>query len=46
MGAEYTPDMVKAEIKATQDSLGDNYVGFMLWNPFNVYTQGAIIKPD
>lgn len=44
MGAYYTADMVKAEIKATQDALKENYVGFMLWNPSNVYTQGAIKK--
>lgn len=46
MGAEYNADMVKQEIKATQDSLGDNFSGFMLWNPSNVYTQDAILKPN
>lgn len=46
MGAKYTADMVKAEIKATQDALGADYNGFMLWNPSNVYSQGAIIKPN
>jgi hypothetical protein len=44
MGAEYTSDMVKQEIKATQDSLGNNFVGFMLWNPENIYTQDAVAK--
>jgi hypothetical protein len=44
MGAEYNADMVKQEIKATQDSLGDNFNGFMLWNPSNIYTQDAILK--
>ncbi len=44
MGADYTADMVKKEIKATQDSLGDEYAGFMLWNPSNIYTQGAVLK--
>jgi len=38
MGADYTADMVKAEIKATQDALGVEYNGFMLWNPSNIYT--------
>ena len=37
MGADYTADMVKAQIKATQDALGANYEGFMLWNPSNIY---------
>ena len=37
MGADYTSDMVKLEIKATQDALGANYNGFMLWSPSNVY---------
>lgn len=42
MGAYYTIDMVKAEIKATQDALGDDFNGFMLWNPSNIYTEGAV----
>jgi len=46
MGADYTADMVKAEIKATQDSLGGDYVGFMLWNPSNIYTQNAVLRPN
>ena len=37
MGANYTADMVRAEIRATQDALGPNYEGFMLWNPSNIY---------
>lgn len=44
MGAYYTSDMVKSEIKATQDSLKENFNGFMLWNPSNIYTQEAIWK--
>ena len=44
MGAEYTADMVKQEIKATQDSLGANYSGFMLWNSSNIYTEGAVAR--
>ena len=46
MGAIYSADMVKAEIKATQDALGDDFNGFMLWNPSNIYTQAAITKPN
>jgi len=45
MGADYTAEMVKLEIKATQDALGSDYAGYMLWNPSNVYTQGALLKP-
>ncbi len=46
MGAEYNADMVKQEIKATQDSLQNEYNGFMLWNPSNVYTQEAVLRPN
>lgn len=44
MGATYNAEMVGLEIKATQDSLGEDYNGFMLWNPNNIYTQNAILK--
>jgi hypothetical protein len=40
MGADYTAEMVASEIKATQDALGGNYKGFMLWNAANRYTEG------
>lgn len=46
MGADYNADMVKAEIEATQDALGSDFNGFMLWNPSNIYTTGAILKPN
>lgn len=46
MGAYYTAEKVEAEIKATQDALGNEYVGYMLWNPSNIYTEGAILKPN
>lgn len=42
MGADYTVEMVKAEIKAVTDVLGKDFYGFMLWNASNVYTEGAI----
>lgn len=45
MGADYTADMVKKEIKATQDALGKDFSGFMLWNPSNIYTKAAVLKP-
>jgi hypothetical protein len=44
MGADYTADMIKQEIKATQDSLGPDFRGFMIWNPSNIYTEEAVLK--
>ena len=44
MGANYNADMVKLEIQATKDALGENYNGFMLWNAGNKYTWGAVQK--
>lgn len=41
LGADYNQAMVEAEIKATQDALGENYKGFMLWNARNVYTESV-----
>ena len=41
LGADYTQAMVEAEIKATQDALGDYYKGFMLWNAGNNYHEGV-----
>jgi len=41
LGADYTQEMVEAQIKATQDTLGENYKGFMLWNSKNVYHEGV-----
>lgn len=46
LGAYYTADMIKQEIKATQDALGSNFTGFMLWNPSNIYTRGAVENND
>lgn len=42
LGADYNAEMVKAQIKAVYDSLGERYNGFMLWNPSNVYTREAL----
>ena len=44
MGAEYNSEMVGQEIKAVTEVLAENYNGFMLWNPSNIYTWGAIQK--
>ena len=41
LGAVYIQAMVEAEIKATQDALGDQYNGFMLWNASNNYHEGV-----
>lgn len=41
MGAIYDSDMVKSEIQAVYDSLGENNKGYMLWNPSNIYTTEA-----
>ena len=42
LGALYNIDMVKQEIKAVEDSTGNDFSGFMLWNPRNFYTTGAV----
>lgn len=39
MGATYTPAMVTAQIKAVTDSKLDS---FLLWDPANKYTSGAV----
>lgn len=38
----YTKDMVQSEIQAAKDALGDDYVGYMLWDPANTYTWEAV----
>ena len=42
LGAVYDSEMVKAEIKAVEDTAGDNFKGFMLWNSKNIYTKKAL----
>ena len=37
--------MVKAEIKAIEDALGDRFAGYMVWAPSNVYTRQALVEP-
>lgn len=46
MGADYTADMVKQEIKALQDSIKKDFVGYLLWNPSNFYMKEAVTKPQ
>ena len=40
-GVPYDAVMVKAEMKAVTDSLGDTFGGFMFWNAGNIYTENA-----
>jgi len=42
LGAEYTAEMVRAQIRASYDVLGSKSGGFMLWNPSNIYTIEAL----
>lgn len=46
LGADYDAEKVKAQIQAVIDSFGgeesEDYRGFMLWNPANVYTEEAL----
>lgn len=44
LGADYTPPMIHAQIRATRDTLKDGYVGYMLWNPSNRYEAESIIE--
>lgn len=42
LGADYDANMVKQEIKAVEDAMKEDFNGFMLWNPSNIYTIEAI----
>jgi len=44
LGAKYDAAMVKAEIKAVEDALGDRFAGYMVWAPSNVYTRQALVE--
>jgi hypothetical protein len=41
LGANYDEAKVRAEEKAITDMMKDEFVGFMVWNPRNVYTEAA-----
>jgi hypothetical protein len=45
MGAKYDAAAVRAEIKAVQDALGDQFSGWMMWSPSNVYTRQGLTEP-
>lgn len=40
-GVEYGSEEVAAQIRASQDALGEEYRGYMLWDPRNIYTREA-----
>ena len=40
LGADYTPDMVREQMRATTDAGGSS--GWLLWNARNVYTEAAL----
>ncbi|MXY67870.1 MAG: hypothetical protein F4Y47_04845 [Acidobacteriia bacterium] len=42
IGAEYDADMVRAQIRAVSDALGEDYRGFLLWSPKNQYSTAAL----
>jgi hypothetical protein len=42
MKTVYTTDMVKQQIQATEDSLKEDFTGYMLWNPSNIYHKDAV----
>ena len=42
-GVPYDAAMIGREIQATKDSLPNDYAGFMLWSPTNVYTKDALL---
>lgn len=42
-GTYYDAKMVKEEIRALSDSMGEDFNGFLLWNQLNFYTKDAII---
>ncbi|MFZ3054366.1 MAG: putative glycoside hydrolase [Minisyncoccales bacterium] len=44
LGAEYDTSKVYLQIKAVKEILGEDYSGYMLWNPSNWYNEEAIVK--
>jgi hypothetical protein len=39
LGAVYTPDMVQAQINATND---DGIMSWLFWDPRNIYTSSVL----
>jgi hypothetical protein len=46
IGAMYDAKKIDAEIQAVTDATGNEFSGFMLWNPLNRYTKEAVAKPN
>jgi len=46
LGADYDKDMVRLEIDAVFDALGEDFSGFMLWSADNIYTRDALLITD
>lgn len=46
LGTYYNEEMVKQEIKAVESSMGNDFNGFMLWNPLNLYSKEAVLKEN
>jgi len=42
IGAEYDAAMVRAQIQAVVDAMGEDYRGFLLWSPKNQYSTDAL----
>jgi hypothetical protein len=45
LGAKYDAAAVTSEIKAVEDALGEEFAGYMVWSPSNVYTRQALKLP-
>jgi hypothetical protein len=45
LGAKYDAAMLKAQIKAVEDALGDRFAGYMVWAPTNIYTRQGLVEP-
>lgn len=46
LGAVYDVKAVKSEIQAVYDATGNDFNGFMLWSPSNIYTKEALLPAD
>ena len=46
LGAIYDAKAVRLEIEAVYDAAGDDFRGFMLWSPSNIYTEEALQPAD
>lgn len=47
LGAKYTPEMMKAQMQATDDALGEQSAGWLLWDPNNYYKKAEeYLEPE